>query len=105
MSTLFFVLFIVLAALSLLKVENKVGLFVRSNFHFLDYYLGRGLFLLFIGLFLLEMPDALDYIFFVVVCVITLVDLVVGWHEYKIRKEAADAAGDAQQWAGQQQQQ
>lgn len=59
LSTLFNVIFIVLIGLSLLHYDNELGQKVRCYFLFLDYYVGRGIFLLFIGLFLIEMPDAL----------------------------------------------
>ena len=59
LSTLFNVGFIVLLGLSLLKLESPIGQKVRCYFLFLDYYVGRGIFLFFIGLFLIEMPDAL----------------------------------------------
>ena len=88
LSTLFFMFFIALLGLSLLKPSNKLGIWVRSNFHFLDYYLGRGIFLLFIGLFLLELPNGLEVTLFVLVCCVAIVDLVVGKQELNARNEA-----------------
>lgn len=86
LSTLFNVVFIALVGMSLLGYDNQLGQKVRCYFLFLDYYVGRGLFLLFIGLFLIEMPDALQIIFFIIVCFVVLADMVIGMQEIKNRK-------------------
>lgn len=65
----------------------------------MDYYLGRGIFLLFIGLFLLELPNALEIILFLLVCGVAIVDIVVGRQELKARDEASQVADQAQESA------
>ena len=99
LSTTFFLVFTLLAGLSFAPYGNKLGQWARSNFHFLDYYLGRGIFLFFVGLFLLEMPGALEITLFSIICVCVVVDLVVGCHEVNVRKAAEAAAGDAKSYA------
>lgn len=99
MSTMFFIIFAVMHALSLISADNTAGRFVRGNFHFLDYYLGRGIFLFFIALFLLETPNALEVILFSAICVVVIIDIVVGVAEVNVRKAMATASADAQQFA------
>lgn len=49
-----------------------------KNFHFLDYYVGKGLFLLLLASLILQHQDMLQWIVAIALIVIITVDLVHG---------------------------
>jgi len=82
--------FTVLLGLSLLPLDNKYSVWTRVFFNFLDYYVGRGVYILFIAVLSIENGSAFEIIFFFVLIGIAVVDLVVGVQEWKVRKEAME---------------
>ena len=73
-----------------MPLDNKYSVWTRVFFNFLDYYVGRGVYILFIAVLSIENGSAFEIIFFFVLIGIAVVDLVVGVQEWKDRKEAME---------------
>jgi len=54
-------------------------LFVRKYFNFLDKKIGRGFFIIFIGLLILEVHTALEIVLSIFILGIGLLNIIVGW--------------------------
>lgn len=76
--TLMQLFFTALLGLSLMSLDNKYSIWARVYFNFLDYYVGRGVYILFIAVLSIENGSAFEIIFFFILIGIAVVDLVVG---------------------------
>lgn len=81
--TLFYLSFIVLLGLSLLPSQNKVSIFVRTYFNFLDNCCGKGLFILFLSMIMVEQAEWYLIIMTIITCFIAVIDLIIGCKEAK----------------------
>jgi len=82
--------FTAMLGLSLLPLDNKYCILIRVYFNLLDYYVGRGFYILFISILSIENGSAGEILFFLILIGIAIVDLVVGVQEWKIRKDARE---------------
>ena len=67
--------------LAWINPENKHSIFVRTYFNFLDKIIGKGLFLIFLAMILVEIQEQGEVIVAIVCIVIGVVDLILGFSE------------------------
>lgn len=72
--TIYLILFIVLLVLAEFGVK-----IVRKYFSFLDRKVGRGCFILFLGLLILAKTNALEIILSIFILLIAFINIIVGW--------------------------
>lgn len=80
---MYFFVFIVFVGAVELQEENKVSVFIRTYFNFLDMMFGRGLFLVYLSFMLLERKTAMEVIFCVIVLIIAIFDIILGYGDAK----------------------
>ena len=82
-TSIYFFTFIAAVGAVELHETNKVSVFIRTYFNFLDQMFGRGLFLIFLSFMLLERKTTMEVIFAVIVLIIAIFDLVLGYGDAK----------------------
>lgn len=81
-SSLYFVVFIAILAAILAHEENKFSVFCRTYFNFLDKIFGRGVFMFFLSMMMVERNQrAGEVIMCVIVALIAVLNMVYGWGE------------------------
>ena len=61
--------------------ENKHSVMVRTYFNFLDKIIGKGLFLIFLSMILIDKQDQGEVIVAIVCIIIGVIDLILGCSE------------------------
>ena len=56
-TSIYFLIFVAMLGFAWLEGENKYGIMVRTYFNFLDKIIGKGLFLIFLSMILVEKQD------------------------------------------------
>lgn len=80
-------IYIFLFIIILVLAEFRVIL-IRKYFNFLDRKMGRGWFILFMGLLILEKVTALEIILGIFILLIAVINMIVGWGEPSDGKNA-----------------
>ena len=82
-TSLYFFVFIIFVAAIELHEGNKVSVFIRTYFNFLDQMFGRGVFLIYLSFMLLERKTALEIMFCILILIIATIDVVLGYGDAK----------------------
>lgn len=72
--TVYLALFILILILAEFKIR-----FIRKYFNFLDRKIGRGFFIFFMGLLILDKTSALEIILGIFILLIAIINIGVGW--------------------------
>ena len=72
--TIYLILFICLLVMAEFRIT-----FVRRYFNFLDRKVGRGVFILFLGLLILDKTNALEIVLSIFIFLIAFINMIVGW--------------------------
>jgi len=81
METLYFIAFIAILALIEFKKDNKFSVLARTYFNFLNTILGRGVYLIFMAMILVEKHDQFEIGIAIYIIVVAICDIVLGWDE------------------------
>ena len=60
-----------------------MSIFIRTYFNFLDQQFGRGVFLVWLSMMLLERKTSLEILFCIIVLLIASIDLILGYGDAK----------------------
>ena len=74
--SIYIIIFVIILVLAEFRVQR-----IRKYFNFLDRKMGRGWFILFIGLLILEKVTALEIILGIFILLIAIINMIVGWGE------------------------
>ena len=78
----------ILIFITLLILAEFRVVIIRKYFNFLDRKMGRGWFLLFMGLLILEKVTALEIVLGIFILLIAVINMIVGWGEPSDGKNA-----------------
>lgn len=82
-TSLYFFTFIVFVGAIEADEANKVSVFIRTYFNFLDQMFGRGLFLIYLSFMLLERKTTMEIIFCIFVLIVAIIDVILGYGDAK----------------------
>jgi hypothetical protein len=82
-TSLYFFVFIAFVASIEISQVNKLSIFIRTHFNFLDQMFGRGLFLIFLSFMLIERQTNMEVLMAVLVIIIASLDLILGFGDAK----------------------
>lgn len=84
--TFYFISFIAIisfAEILYIRPDNENSLKVRTYFNFLNKLVGRGLFLIFLAMIMVQKTDQGEVFFAIGVISVGIIDIILGWDESK----------------------
>jgi len=83
LSSCYLISFLIIHALIEFSPDHKYSILARTYFNFLNTIIGRGLFLIFMSLVLLEKDDQGEILIALIVIGVGIVDIILGWNQDK----------------------
>ena len=80
-NSFYYIFFCVILVLAEVSDTNKFSIMVKTYFNFLDRTFGKGLFIIFQSMMLVEVGDAGEIVLALVCIVIGVCNLIIGWSE------------------------
>ena len=80
-NTFYYIFFCVILVLAEVSDTNRFSIMVKTYFNFLDRTFGKGLFIIFQAMMLVEIGDAGEVILALACIAIGICNLIIGWGE------------------------
>ena len=82
-TSLYLISFVVILGLIELKPDHRYSVLMRTYFNFLNTIIGRGVYLIFLSLILMEKSDQGEIVGGVIIIVIGITNIILGWNQDK----------------------